>query len=44
VLRLVERGVIVGDVDGIGEMLLAPGGKFEGGVTSMDVDVGGAIF
>lgn len=44
VLRLVERGVIVGNVGGVGEMRLAPGGEFEGGVTGMDVDMGGSFF
>lgn len=42
-LGLVESGVIIGDMDGIGEVSLTPGGKLERGVAGMDVNVGGAI-
>lgn len=43
VLRLVETGVVVGNVVGWSHEFLAPGGEFVGGMPGMDVDVSGAI-
>jgi hypothetical protein len=42
-LGLVKGGIIVGEVDGVGEVFLAPLGQLKGRVTGMDVDVGGAV-
>jgi len=42
-LRLVESSVVIGEVRLICEMVLAPLGKLEGGVPSVDVDVGRAV-
>jgi len=42
-LGLVESGVVIGEVGLICEMVLAPLRKLEGGVPSVDVNVGGAV-